>query len=59
MRAGEKMDPLLETPYECARCGTRVSKEELDTLPSARCGSCGFKVFQKVRPAIVKHIAAA
>lgn len=44
--------------YACARCGTRVSQAELEALPSPRCANCGFTVFAKVRPSLVKQVSA-
>ncbi len=41
--------------YECVRCGTRVTSEELTQLPEVKC-LCGYRVLRKARPAIVKQI---
>ncbi len=43
--------------YECVRCGTRTTQEELSTLPEVKC-ICGYRVFRKVRPSVVKQIKA-
>ncbi len=43
--------------YECVRCGTITDSEELSRLPEIKC-ICGFRVFKKVRPAIVKQLKA-
>ena len=43
--------------YSCLRCGTNVSNTELSRLPEIKC-ICGFRVFTKVRPPIVKTIKA-
>ncbi|MFQ5940790.1 MAG: RNA polymerase Rbp10 [Nitrososphaerales archaeon] len=43
--------------YECMRCGTTASVEELGRLPELKC-ICGFRVFKKTRPPIVKQIKA-
>jgi DNA-directed RNA polymerase subunit P len=43
--------------YECMRCGTRVTVEELSRLPEIKC-ICGFRVFRKARPPIVKQLKA-
>ncbi len=43
--------------YACMRCGTRVSQSELTRLPEIKC-ICGFRVFTKVRAAVVKTIKA-
>jgi len=53
-------DTLVETfdvNYSCLRCGTVVSNTELSRLPEIKC-ICGFKVFTKVRPPVVKTIKA-
>jgi len=43
--------------YECVRCGTKASQEELNNLPEVKC-ICGYRVFRKVRPMVVKQIKA-
>jgi DNA-directed RNA polymerase subunit P len=43
--------------YECMRCGTQVSNEELSKLPEIKC-ICGFRVFRKARQPIVKQLKA-
>jgi DNA-directed RNA polymerase subunit P len=43
--------------YECMRCGTAVSVEELSRLPEIKC-ICGFRVFRKSRQPIVKQLKA-
>jgi DNA-directed RNA polymerase subunit P len=43
--------------YECVRCGTRTTQEELSKLPEVKC-ICGYRVFRKARPAVVKQIKA-
>ncbi len=43
--------------YACMRCGTQVSQSELTRLPEIKC-ICGFRVFTKVRPPIVKTVKA-
>ena len=43
--------------YECMRCGTPVTVEELSRLPEIKC-ICGFRVFRKARPPIVKQLKA-
>ena len=45
----------FEVVYTCLRCGTPVSNIELSRLPEIKC-SCGFRVFTKVRPPIVKTV---
>lgn len=65
---GESMPnpaPAAEAPvkvfpgavYECVRCGTRTTQEELSSLPEVKC-ICGYRVFRKVRPSVVKQIKA-
>ncbi len=49
----EKFDVL----YSCLRCATIVTNTELSRLPEIKC-ICGFRVFTKVRPPIVKTIKA-
>jgi len=43
--------------YECMRCGTTVSVEDLSRLPEIKC-ICGFRVFRKTRQPIVKQLKA-
>ncbi|HEU16187.1 MAG TPA: RNA polymerase Rbp10 [Nitrososphaeria archaeon] len=43
--------------YECVRCGARVTKRELDSYLSVKC-ICGYRVFRKVRPEVVKQVPA-
>ena len=43
--------------YSCLRCGTNVSNTELSRLPEIKC-ICGFRVFTKIRPPIVKTLKA-
>ena len=47
----EKFDVM----YSCLRCGIKVSNSELTRLPEIKC-ICGFWVFTKVRPPIVKTV---
>ena len=49
----EKFDVI----YSCLRCNTKVSNSELARLPEIKC-ICGFRVFTKVRPPIVKTVKA-
>ena len=49
----EKFDVI----YSCLRCSTKVSNSELNRLPEIKC-ICGFRVFTKVRPPIVKTVKA-
>ena len=43
--------------YSCLRCNTKVRNSELNRLPEIKC-ICGFRVFTKVRPPIVKTVKA-
>jgi DNA-directed RNA polymerase subunit P len=43
--------------YECMRCGTSVTVEELSRLPEIKC-ICGFRVFRKSRAPVVKQLKA-
>ena len=47
----EKFDVI----YSCLRCNTKVSSSELDKLPEIKC-ICGFRVFTKIRPPVVKTV---
>ena len=49
----EKFDVI----YACLRCAVKVSNAELSRLPEIKC-ICGFRVFTKVRPPIVKTVQA-
>jgi DNA-directed RNA polymerase subunit RPC12/RpoP len=42
--------------YECVRCGTRQTLEELAQFPEIRCKNCGYQVLKKVRPPVVKPV---
>ena len=55
-------DDLTETEkfdviYSCLRCNTKVSSSALDKLPEIKC-ICGFRVFTKIRPPVVKTVKA-
>ena len=47
----------FEVNYSCLRCGTSVSNTELSRLPEIKC-ICGFRVFTKDRPPVVKTVKA-
>ncbi|MDA7940858.1 MAG: hypothetical protein MPJ06_04670 [Nitrosopumilus sp.] len=47
----------FEVNYSCLKCGTAVSNAELTRLPEIKC-ICGFRVFIKVRPPVVKTVRA-
>ena len=60
----DEVDEIEETPaetfdvnYSCLRCATIVSNTELSRLPEIKC-ICGFRVFTKVRPPVVKTVKA-
>lgn len=48
---------IFDVNYSCLRCGTSVSNTELSRLPEIKC-ICGFRVFVKVRPPVVKTVKA-
>ena len=50
-------DEKFDVVYSCLRCATKVSSFELSKLPEIKC-ICGFRVFTKVRPPIVKTMKA-
>ena len=50
-------DEKFDVIYSCLRCATRVTSTELSRLPEIKC-ICGFRVFTKVRPPIVKTVKA-
>jgi len=50
-------DEKFDVVYSCLRCATNVSSSELNRLPEIKC-ICGFRVFTKVRPPIVKTMKA-
>lgn len=57
---GEEAPPEPErnsVMYSCLRCNTPTPGEELDRLPEIKC-ICGFRVFIKNRPPVVKTIKA-
>lgn len=53
----ETTSESFDVIYSCLRCGTNVSNTELSRLPEIKC-ICGFRVFTKVRPPIVKTVKA-
>jgi len=42
--------------FECVRCGTRFSGEELAKLPEVTCSNCGYRIFRKVRSQVAKTL---
>jgi DNA-directed RNA polymerase subunit P len=57
MTAVASENPVGNVIYECMRCGTPVTNEELSKLPEIKC-ICGFRVFRKARQPIVKQLKA-
>ena len=53
----EASQEKFDVSYSCLRCGTIVSDTELRRLPEIKC-ICGFRVFSKLRPPIVKTVKA-
>jgi len=58
----DSTDNVVETEefdvvYSCLRCNTKVNNSELSRLPEIKC-ICGFRVFTKVSPPIVKTVKA-
>ncbi|MFQ6025792.1 MAG: hypothetical protein ACE5JT_04690, partial [Nitrosopumilaceae archaeon] len=51
----EDVPATFDVFYSCMRCGTKVSQTELSRLPEIKC-ICGFRVFNKDRPPIVKTV---
>ncbi len=57
VQSEEPQTAKFDVIYSCLRCGTNVSNTELNRLPEIKC-ICGFRVFTKIRPPIVKSIKA-
>jgi len=53
----EMEDEKFDVIYSCLRCATKVSSTELSRLPEIKC-ICGFRVFTKARPPIIKTVKA-
>jgi len=55
----EESEPTeqFDVIYSCLRCGTNATNTELSRLPEIKC-ICGFRVFTKVRPPVVKSVKA-
>ena len=53
----EMEDEKFDVIYSCLRCATKVTSTELSRLPEIKC-ICGFRVFTKARPPIIKTIKA-
>ena len=50
-------EEIFDVFYECLRCNVQVNLIELNRLPEIKC-ICGFRVFTKIRPPIVKTVKA-
>ena len=44
--------------FECVRCRTRFSGEELAGLPETTCSNCGYRIFRKLRSRTAKTLKA-
>ena len=53
----EDTSEKFEVIYSCLRCATNVTNTELSRLPEIKC-ICGFRVFTKARPHIVRTVKA-
>jgi len=53
----EPVAERFDVVYKCLRCGTSVTNTELSRLPEIKC-ICGFRVFSKIRPPVVKTVHA-
>ena len=53
----DTVEPEFDVIYSFLRCNTKVSNSELNRLPEIKC-ICGFRVFTKVRPPVVKTVKA-
>jgi len=42
--------------YECVRCGTTQTLEELSRFPEIRCKNCGYRILKKVQPRLPKKV---
>lgn len=52
-----KVEDKFGVFYMCLRCGTITSHEEINRLPEIKC-ICGYRVFVKKRPPLVKKVNA-
>jgi DNA-directed RNA polymerase subunit RPC12/RpoP len=51
--------PVRGLVYECVKCGAKVATEELELRGGGvKCTFCGYRVLKKIRPPIVKRVAA-
>lgn len=44
--------------YECISCRSRIPYAKLLEYVSFRCPACGYRIFRKVRPPVVKRLKA-
>lgn len=45
--------------YECVKCGAKVTVDELELRGGGiKCTFCGYRVLKKIRPPVVKRVAA-
>ncbi|MDV3243885.1 MAG: hypothetical protein LYZ66_01770 [Nitrososphaerales archaeon] len=56
-KPAEPVKVFASAVYECVRCGTKTTQEELSRLPEVKC-ICGYRVFRKSRSSLVKQIKA-
>jgi DNA-directed RNA polymerase subunit P len=57
-RSGEEGGPAGGPYYECINCGTKVEYRELERYITFKCPQCGYRIFRKVRPPIIKRVKA-
>jgi DNA-directed RNA polymerase subunit P len=55
---GEEKGPVGGPYYECINCGTKVEYRELEKYITFKCPQCGYRIFRKVRPPIIKRVKA-
>ena len=53
------MSELASIVYECARCGTSQTLEELSRYPELKCKSCGYRVLKKARSQTARKLERA
>ena len=53
----EITEEKFDVVYRCLRCGNQSMLEELNRLPEIKC-ICGFRVFTKKRPGLVRNVNA-
>jgi DNA-directed RNA polymerase subunit P len=53
------MSSLASIVYECARCGTKQSLEELSKYPELKCKNCGYRILKKVRSPAARKLERA